>query len=244
MIPPPNEFPAAPAWLVDLLQEPAASGSRANGSETIRVRQRNHAAFEIACTLLRQNLAEDAVVDQLRGMRDRGTFENSRDDPFSDDEIRKCVASAVTAVSKNGSRYKWQDVRAWPALDSAALYGLAGEIVRSIEVETEADPAALLVTLLVGFGNAVGTSAHARVHGDLHSARLFAAIVGKTSSGGKGTSLATIKPFLRAADSQWFEGCQKAGFGSCEWLIAELSGAHRIKNRYKPHRKARICHRA
>ncbi|HEY1656068.1 MAG TPA: bifunctional DNA primase/polymerase [Candidatus Tumulicola sp.] len=229
-----SEIPAAPPWLIDLLQEPAPVRSRAKGSVVISVGQRNHAAFETACTLLRQDLAEDTVVDELRGMRDRGTFENPVDDPFTDDEIWKCAASAALAVSKHAPTDKWRRVRPWPTLDAAALYGLAGDLVRAIELETEGDPAALLVTLLVGFGNAIGPTAHARVHGDLHPARLFAAVVGKTSTGGKGTSLATIKPFLRAAYPEWFEGCRKAGFGSGEALIAELSGAHRAKDDTNP----------
>jgi len=46
----------------------------------------------------------------------------------------------------------------WPApLNSAAFYGLAGDIVRTIEPHTEADPAALLVQALVTFGNAAGS---------------------------------------------------------------------------------------
>lgn len=233
MIPAPNEIPPSPTWLIDLVQE-APRRSGANGSAAIPVGQRNNAAFETGCTLLRQGLAEDAVVDEIRRMRDRGTFENPVDDPFTDDEIRQCVASAVRAVSKTASQHKWQDARAWPTLEAAALYGLAGDIVRAIELETEADPAALLATLLAGFGNAIGSSAHARVQGDLHPARLFVAIVGKTSTGGKGTSLATIRPFLTTAYPEWFEGCRKSGFGSGEGLIAELSGAHRAKDEKSP----------
>src|SRR5437660_378269 len=39
---------------------------------------------------------------------------------------------------------------------SAALTGLAGEIVRTIEPHTEADPVAILLQFLVAFGNVVG----------------------------------------------------------------------------------------
>src|SRR5262245_51970520 len=46
---------------------------------------------------------------------------------------------------------------AWPdSLDTAAYHGLAGNIVRTIEPASEADPAALLVQTLVAFGNAIG----------------------------------------------------------------------------------------
>jgi hypothetical protein len=46
--------------------------------------------------------------------------------------------------------------------DDAAYYGLAGDIVRRIEPHTEADPVALLVQILVVFGNVIGRSAHMR----------------------------------------------------------------------------------
>ena len=49
------------------------------------------------------------------------------------------------------------DSDAWPeALAEQAFYGLAGDIVREIEPETEADPAALLLQVLNAFGALVG----------------------------------------------------------------------------------------
>ena len=52
----------------------------------------------------------------------------------------------------------------WPEPpNSDAYYGLAGDIVNSIAPETEADPVALLVQLLVGFGNQIGRVAYASV---------------------------------------------------------------------------------
>ena len=62
-----------------------------------------------------------------------------------------------------------------------AYYGLAGRIVRAIEPQTEADPAALLVQVLVAFGNNIGRVAHFDVEADRHHANEFAVIVGKTS---------------------------------------------------------------
>jgi Protein of unknown function (DUF3987) len=122
-------------------------------------------------------------------------------------------------VSTNGK----PDNQDGPTLDPAALYGLAGDVVRGIGEETEADPAALLVTLLAGFGNAAGPHAHMRVHSAEHPGRLFAAVVGATSDARKGTSFAAIKPFLMAMDPQWFEDCQLKGFGSGEAVIAHFN---------------------
>src|SRR5438309_6568023 len=79
----------------------------------------------------------------------------------------------------------------WPPLANEALYGLAGDIVRSVDPYTEADPAAILVNLLIGFGNIVGAGPHYRVEFDRHPLRLNAVMVGETSKGRKGQSLST-----------------------------------------------------
>jgi hypothetical protein len=220
-----------------------ATGTRTAGNgEMILHGWSNHAAFEMACTFARQGLSEHAIFEELRGMRDRGRFENPSYDPLTDSEILKLVKSALQAVwqrrSRDGTNREWQKAP-WPTLGAAALHGLAGDIVRAIEQQTEADPAALLASLLVGFGNSIGASAHARVQAAVHPARFFLAVVGSTSSGCKGTSLNTITPFLRFADPGWFDECRKSGFGSGEAIIAELSGAYRSKDDKSP-----IEHRA
>jgi hypothetical protein len=238
------EFPSAVIQMIRehrkgaVSHEGAGTPSARADCATIRLGNRNQAAFETACTLARQGLGEQAICEELRGMRDRGTFEPCTRDPFTNGEIAALVVSAVRAVSHpspvDEAKEAWPDERPWPKLHPSALYGLAGELVRAIERETEADPAALLATLLVGFGNAIGASAHANVHADLHPGRFFAAIVGSTSTGGKGTSLATITPFLKAADPLWFEGCRMSGFGSGEALISQVSGAFRAKDDTDP----------
>jgi hypothetical protein len=68
------------------------------------------------------------------------------------------------------------------------MSGLAGKIVTTIEPYTEADPVALLVHLLVGFGNMVGPGPHFRVEYTKHPARLNAVLVGESSKARKGQS--------------------------------------------------------
>src|SRR5256885_1686501 len=46
-----------------------------------------------------------------------------------------------------------------------AFHGLAGDIVQAILPHSEADPSALLVSLLIGIGNVIGRTAHFRVEG-------------------------------------------------------------------------------
>jgi hypothetical protein len=76
----------------------------------------------------------------------------------------------------------------WPELNDKALYGLSGEIVSTAAPHTEADTPALLVNILVGFGNAAGRNPHVKVGADHHRLNHFAVLVGATSKGRKGMS--------------------------------------------------------
>ena len=58
----------------------------------------------------------------------------------------------------------------WPQLDRAAMYGLAGDIIHTIEPHSEADPVALLLQILVLTGNAIGANPYYAVEGDRHHA--------------------------------------------------------------------------
>lgn len=111
----------------------------------------------------------------------------------------------------------------WPKLDSRALYGLPGTVVATLENHTEADPAALLATFLVGFGSAVGPRPHASADGAEHPARLFAVIVGQTAKARKGTSYKRVRQVLEAAvDSQWVDATL-TGLASGEGLVKAAS---------------------
>jgi Protein of unknown function (DUF3987) len=91
----------------------------------------------------------------------------------------------------------------WPQLREEAYHGLAGAIVRTIEPQTESDPAALLVQLLVMVGNAIGRVPYFPVEADRHYLNLFACLVGATSKGRKGTSVGHPKRLMTAIDSAW-----------------------------------------
>jgi hypothetical protein len=89
---------------------------------------------------------------------------------------------------------------AWPApLGPAAFLGLAGEVVETIAPYTEADEAAILISFLTAFGCAVGAGPHAMVAATRHSARIFAALVGRTAKGRKGDAAAPIHATLTEA---------------------------------------------
>jgi hypothetical protein len=108
----------------------------------------------------------------------------------------------------------------WPApLGPAAFRGLAGEIVRSIEPHSEADPAGLLVQFLVTVGNLIGRAPHFVAENDRHYLNMFCVLVGLTSKGRKGSSLGQVLRFVGGADDEWKQKCVQSGLSSGEGLI-------------------------
>lgn len=82
----------------------------------------------------------------------------------------------------------------WPApADPLAFHRLAGAVVRLIEPHTEADPIALLVQLLVMFGNAVGRGPHCVIEAARHGLNEFAVVVGESANGRNGTSFNHVR---------------------------------------------------
>jgi hypothetical protein len=108
----------------------------------------------------------------------------------------------------------------WPEeLQTEAFYGVAGELVHTIEPHSEADPAALLVQFLVGFGNVIGRQPHFMAEADRHFMNLFSVIVGQTAKGRKGTSLGQIQRILATVDPGWSDIRMMGGLASGEGLI-------------------------
>jgi hypothetical protein len=110
--------------------------------------------------------------------------------------------------------------RQWPKPPAdQAFHGIAGEIVRTIEPHTEADPSALLFQLLGGFGNLIGRGLYTIADGARHGCNLFAAIVGVSSKGRKGTAWNHVRRVLEAIDSEWAGRRIQGGLSSGEGLI-------------------------
>jgi hypothetical protein len=109
-----------------------------------------------------------------------------------------------------------------PILSPDALYGLPGRIVTTVDPYTEASLAAILVNVLVMFGNVIGRSAYFKVEESNHYTNLFAALVGPSSSGRKGQSLSTPKHLFKAIDAQWVKDQIVSGLSSGEGLIYKI----------------------
>jgi hypothetical protein len=107
----------------------------------------------------------------------------------------------------------------WPVLDGAALHGLAGEIVRTLEEHTESDRVAILVQLLVAFGNCLNRAPHFLAEADQHCMNLNAVLVGVTSKGRKGTSWGHTRRIFQRVDPDWVSTRILNGLSSGEGLI-------------------------
>ncbi len=85
------------------------------------------------------------------------------------------------------------DVPTWPELSHDALPGFIGDFVNLATRDSEADPAAVLATLLVRFGAEVygyqkDKGAYLAIGEAIHPPRLFAVVCGNSSKARKGTS--------------------------------------------------------
>ncbi len=110
----------------------------------------------------------------------------------------------------------------WPdPVDEAAYHGLAGEIVRALDPHTEADPVGVLVSLLAGFGNALGPRPHLLLDSATHGLRVWPVLVGPTGSGRKGTALAVAGSVLGRAASDWWER-RSGGLSTGEGVIWDV----------------------
>ncbi len=103
------------------------------------------------------------------------------------------------------------------------MHGLAGEIVQKLDPYTEADPVAVLASLLLMMGNVVGRHPHFSIGLARHAARINVLVVGVTSKGRKGTSLAGPKALFGKADPDWHKKRFRSGLSSGEGVIQGVS---------------------
>jgi Bifunctional DNA primase/polymerase, N-terminal/Primase C terminal 1 (PriCT-1) len=198
--------------------------------------ERNTGLFRLAYAWRRSGVGPDALDVALAAVN-----REHCQPPLDEGEVAKIVASAARyePTPDADSSVEWKDVRPWPALDPAALYGLAGEVIRTIAPHTEADPAPMLLTFLPLFGNAVGDGPHVRVGAIRHPARLFSCVVGATARSRKGQGFGEVRSILEMADPVWWEAALAGGLTSGEGIIARVrhDSEHTVEKRaifYEP----------
>lgn len=126
------------------------------------------------------------------------------------DEVGELLEIPTTATNSHG----------WPEpMAEAAFHGLAGEFVRLVLPETEADPQALLLAFLLGFGCAAGRTPHYRVEDTRHGVNLFSVVVGETSKARKGTATDRAMKMLEKVDPDFVATRRRSGLSSGEGLI-------------------------
>ncbi len=129
----------------------------------------------------------------------------------------------------------------WPdPPGEAAYYGLAGDLVRTVEPYTEADPVAILVQTLIGFGNLIGRGPFFIAEKSRHYTNLFAVLVGATAKGRKGSSWAHVVSVLEQIDGEWASTRRMSGLSSGEgliWAVRDpIQSRELVRERGKPPR--------
>ncbi len=110
-----------------------------------------------------------------------------------------------------------------PMPDPAVYHGWLGETVAALGETTEADPVAILTTLMAAFGVMVGPRPYVQIGDDRHGALLWPLILGHTGIGRKGTSFGVAKRLLKAADTQFCREQITSGLSSGEGLITAVA---------------------
>jgi hypothetical protein len=109
-----------------------------------------------------------------------------------------------------------------PVLNPKVFYGLAGKIALKPAEKSEADAVAVLVQLLVGFGNMFGRRASFRVSGSWHHCNLRSVLVGQSAKSRKGMALDIALAFLGWLDDRYVRDNLKQGLSSGEGLISHV----------------------
>ena len=144
--------------------------------------------------------------------------------------LRDFCAEALTGTRGNsevGMARQSSDAAApgWPIIEDDAYYGIAGDIVRTFDPHTEADPVGILIQFLAHFGNVIGKSPYYQVEAERHHANLYIVLVGRSAKARKGVSGNRVRSVMRAVDDSWIKDRIKSGLSSGEGLINEVRDA-------------------
>jgi hypothetical protein len=91
-------------------------------------------------------------------------------------------------------------IKAWPIMESKATHGIVGSIARLATENSEADPVAVIATVLVYAAAEFGRAQYTRIGDDIHHSRHFGAIVGQSSRARKGTSYGPVRRIFELAE--------------------------------------------
>ncbi|MEQ1680806.1 MAG: bifunctional DNA primase/polymerase [Nitrospira sp.] len=205
-----------PKWLLQLMSREGTLKSQPSDPavSTIPEGQRHNTLVSLAGTMRWKGMSPKAISEAL-------LIENhSRcTPPLPDQEVTR-IAQSMTRYEPASRTNGAVAVDEWPrSLAEEAYHGLLGEIATTIEPHTEADQAAILLQILVAFGNVLNRRPHFRVEADIHALNLYVVLVGQTAKGRKGTSWGRVRQLFRMADPDWSSQRIHSGLSSGEGLI-------------------------
>lgn len=114
-------------------------------------------------------------------------------------------------------------VRTGPSPDRAVYQGWLGRVSLALTETSEADPVAVLATLMAVFGVMVGSGPFSQISDDRHPALIWPLILGHTGIGRKGTSLGVAMRLVKAASAPFASENVTSGLSSGEGLIAAVA---------------------
>jgi hypothetical protein len=189
---------------------------------------------------LKDDLAEDYVLSELDEFIARQRLGHALDqasDMLHADNRAEAIAALRPHIPPIEPPAPAQE-RPWPKLDDGALYGLAGEIVRTIAPHTEADPAALLFQFLTSFGNLVGRRPYWQIEADRHRAILYIVEVGPSAKGRKGIGWGRVRSLYTGRNDHWLRECLFSGaLSTGEGIIHRLRDAREDEHK----NEKRLC---
>ena len=107
----------------------------------------------------------------------------------------------------------------WPAPPAPPAYhGVFGAIIEKLAPNTEADPVAILVQLLVACGSAIGPGPYFQVEATPHHTNEFVLLVGDTAKSRKGLALDHVARLMSAADPDYHRRV-RTGLSSGEGVV-------------------------
>lgn len=110
----------------------------------------------------------------------------------------------------------------WPTLSHDALYGLAGDVVRTLDPYTEADQSGVLFAFLASAGCYFDTKPHLYGGNTEHPGRVWPLLTGATSEGAKGTAMSVVQNLIRAIDYGFSVESRASGLSTAEGLIRRV----------------------
>jgi hypothetical protein len=176
------------------------------------------------------------LLNQLRPADER-TNEHSQHQEDTT-QSREPLVSIVSESGQQGQERPKKLERRHPALTEQCYHGVLGRITKAIMPHTEADPAAVLMQLIIAFGNVIGHSPHFLVEATKHYTNLFGCIVGKTSRSRKGTAWDYVRELFSLIDPTWAQDRIKTGLSSGQgvlWAVRDaINTTEVVREKGKP----------